>query len=47
VTVSTTGEDFIFIIESTGSLGIKNILNRSLELLKKKAEEFKIHVDEF
>lgn len=47
VTVSTTGEEFIFTIESTGSLGVKNILKKSLELLKKKAEEFKVHVDEF
>ncbi|MFX1285443.1 MAG: DNA-directed RNA polymerase subunit D [Promethearchaeota archaeon] len=47
VTVSTTGRDFVFIIESTGALTIKNILIEALKLLKEKAKEFNILVEEF
>lgn len=47
VTVSTTGNDFIFIIESTGALTNKNIVTEALKLLKEKGKEFNILVDEF
>ncbi|MFX0013635.1 MAG: DNA-directed RNA polymerase subunit D [Promethearchaeota archaeon] len=47
VTVSTTGKDFVFIIESTGALSIKNILIEALKLLKEKTKEFNILVNEF
>ena len=47
ISVSTTNKDFIFIIESTGALSIKNIMTEALKLLKEKAKEFKVHVDEF
>jgi DNA-directed RNA polymerase subunit D len=47
VNVSTTGTEFIFIIESTGSLKIQSILSKSLEILKEKATEFKSLVEEF
>ncbi|WP_455143660.1 DNA-directed RNA polymerase subunit D [Candidatus Hodarchaeum mangrovi] len=47
VNVSTTGKDFVFLIESTGSLKIKEILLESLKVLKEKTQTFKKHVDEF
>ena len=47
IAVSTTGNEFVFIIESTGALTIKNILVEALKLLKEKTKEFNILVDEF
>jgi DNA-directed RNA polymerase subunit D len=47
VAVSTTESDFIFIIESTGALSIENIVTEAMKLLKEKATEFKVHVDDF
>ena len=47
ISVSTTNNDFIFNIESTGALSVKNIMIEALRLLKDKANEFKVHVDEF
>ena len=47
VNVSTTGRDFVFIIESTGSLKTKEILLESLKVLKEKTQTFKKHVDDF
>lgn len=47
VLVSTTNTDFVFIIESTGALTIKSILIEALKLLKEKAMEFNVLVDEF
>jgi len=47
VSVSTTGKDFIFMIESTGSLKIKEILFESLKILREKSLLFKEHVKEF
>ena len=47
IAVSTTGNEFIFIIESTGALTIKNIFIEALRLLKEKTKEFNILVDEF
>lgn len=47
VSVSTTNDKFIFVIESTGALSPKAIVIEALRLLKEKAKEFKVHVDEF
>ncbi|UCG00576.1 MAG: DNA-directed RNA polymerase subunit D [Candidatus Heimdallarchaeota archaeon] len=47
VNVTTTGKDFIFIIESTGALTVKKTLIKALELLKEKTEEFSTLVEEF
>ena len=47
VSVSTTNDKFIFVIESTGALSLKVIVIEALRLLKEKAKEFKVHVDEF
>ncbi len=47
VTVSVTNNEFIFNIESTGALSIEDILTEALRLLKEKAKEFKVHVDDF
>jgi hypothetical protein len=45
--VSTTGKDFIFTIESTGALSIKEILRTALSILNNKGKEFKSLVEEF
>lgn len=47
VSVSTTGEDFIFTVESTGTLTVQEIILKALDILKKKATEFKTYVEEF
>lgn len=47
VSVSTTGNEFVFMIEGTGTLTIEDVLDSSLKLLKEKAQEFKSLVDEF
>ena len=47
VSVSTTGRDFIFTVESTGALSIKEILINALDILNKKGKEFKSFVEEF
>lgn len=47
VFVSTTGRDFIFTVESTGALSIKEILVHALKILSKKGKEFKSFVEEF
>ena len=47
VFVSTTGKDFIFTIESTGALSIKEILRTALTILNNKGKEFKSFVEEF
>jgi DNA-directed RNA polymerase subunit D len=47
VFVSTTGEDFIFTIESTGALNNKEILYKALNILDKKVDEFKVYIEEF
>lgn len=46
VSVSASDEDFIFYIESTGALSIKNILLEALNILRKKAEELKVKITE-
>lgn len=47
VHVTTTGKDFVFIIESTGALKIESIVTEALKLLKDKAKDFKVHVNDF
>ena len=47
VFVSTTGKDFIFIIESTGALSVKENILTALKILNKKADEFKVYIEDF
>ncbi|MFX0173172.1 MAG: hypothetical protein ACFE9L_14850, partial [Candidatus Hodarchaeota archaeon] len=47
VSVSTSGNEFVFMIEGTGTLTIDAVLDSSLKLLKEKTEEFKNLVEEF
>jgi len=47
VSVTTTGTDFIFTVESTGALTTKEILLKALKILNEKVDEFKVYVEEF
>ncbi|MHA1513054.1 MAG: DNA-directed RNA polymerase subunit D [Candidatus Hodarchaeales archaeon] len=47
VSISTTGKDFIFIIESTGALSVKENILTALKILNKKADEFKVYIEDF
>jgi DNA-directed RNA polymerase subunit D len=47
VFVSTTGKDFIFTIESTGALSIKDNILTALKILNKKTDEFKVYIEDF
>ncbi len=47
VHVTTTGKDFVFIIESTGALKIDEILHEALKIFKDKIKEFKNLVKDF
>ena len=47
VSVSTTGKDFIFTIESTGALSIKGNILTALKILNKKTDEFKVYIEDF